>query len=75
MKHLRLIIDVTYDDAGVPVEVLKGILKDIPKRAANEGLLSGYTPATVDRWSYRIEEIDDLAIESGSITPGRPRES
>ena len=58
--HLRLTLDVTYDPASVDVATLKSLLEDLPRRAAGEGLMSGYSDATVDEWNAEVEEVSDI---------------
>ena len=59
--HLRLTLDVTYDAGSVDVATLKSLLEDLPRRAADEGLMSGYSDATVDEWNAEVEEVEDVS--------------
>ena len=53
---LRLVLDVDYDPNGVGKDELEGMLYSIADHAANVGLMSGETPATVNMWQARVEE-------------------
>lgn len=57
MKKLRLVLDIEYDENGVPVDTLKHLLSAIPLRAAGDGAFTGSTPAEVETWSYSIKEM------------------
>jgi hypothetical protein len=52
--NLRLTLDVEYNPAGETVETLKHLLEGVVSHAADEGLLTGETPATVKKWSHKV---------------------
>jgi len=39
-----------YDDLEEAEKVVQSLLNDLFRKAAGEGMLSGYTPLTVDTW-------------------------
>jgi hypothetical protein len=53
---LRLIVDVDYVPNGVSKDALEDMLKSIVDRAANDGLMTGETPAEVDTWTAKVSE-------------------
>ena len=53
---LRLIVDIDYIPNGVSEDALEGMLKSIVDRAANDGLMTGATPAEVDTWTAKVNK-------------------
>ena len=53
---LRLVLDIDYIPDGTPKEELERMLKAIPDRAAEDGLMTCDTRAMVDSWSTRVED-------------------
>jgi hypothetical protein len=54
---LRLTLDVEYDLNGEEAYFLKNNLESLVFRAVGEGLLTAYSEAEVDHWSYKVEEV------------------
>ena len=51
---LRLVIEVDYTPNGATVGELTDLLKSIGERAANDGQLTGETPAEVETWTSKV---------------------
>ena len=56
--HLRLTLDIDYDSNGVSVDILKGYLHDLVETAANRGMMTGESEATVEGWNHEVTEIN-----------------
>lgn len=56
---LRLVLDVEYDPQGETPESLSEMLADIAKRAASNGQMTGDTPAEVDEWRFKVEDVTE----------------
>ncbi len=63
MKALRLILEVTYNDQGVPEDELRQRLDNLVIHAVNEGLLTGETEADVEKYTHRIETVPSEKIQ------------
>lgn len=55
--RLRLTFDVDYELNGEAVNSLKVRLQDLVSRAVGDGMLTGCSEATVDRWDVSITEV------------------
>jgi len=55
--RMKLILDVTFETHGVPVEDLKANLEGIAKHAAGEGLITGDSEAEVKTWEAKVVQI------------------
>lgn len=55
---LRLTLIVTYNPNGTPSRELYDMLHAIATDAANNGTMTGDTPAEVEAWSHGVERID-----------------
>ena len=55
--HLRLTVDVVYEAWPQDVSWLKSSLTRLTHRAADNGLMTGDSSATVDTWSAKVIEI------------------
>ena len=58
MKTFQLVLDVTYNDNGVPENDLRQMLGNVIMHAIDEGLLTGNTEAEVEEYSYRVTNTD-----------------
>jgi hypothetical protein len=58
MKRFQLVLDVTYNDNGVPENDLRRMLGNVVTHAIDEGLLTGNTEAEVEEYSYRVTDTD-----------------
>lgn len=54
---LELRLRVTYKPNGVPVEVLKGYLRNIAFDAASSGQMTGMLEAEVEEYTTDVEEL------------------
>ena len=54
---MRLIIDVTYQNHGEPVEVLHALLCNAAEHLADNGLLSGESDAAVTCCTHWTEDV------------------
>jgi hypothetical protein len=56
MKHkkLRLTLDVDFDPQGLSVTELKQNLSQVVTDAVNDGTLTGNSPATVEKYSFKV---------------------
>lgn len=61
----RLTLDVEFDPQGVSREELTRNLKQVVRDAVNNGTLTNTTEATVERYSYTVEEVNSC-IKCGS---------
>lgn len=52
---LRLTLIVTYQPNGTPTKELYDMLKAIANDAANNGTMTGETPAEVETWHSQVE--------------------
>jgi hypothetical protein len=57
---MRLVLDVDYDPNGVPDQVLADMLHGVVRAATNHGWLTGGTPAEVDGYTARVEQVDSM---------------
>ena len=57
MRKLRLVLDVSYNENGVPEEDLRWLLGNVVMHATNEGLLTGESEAEVESYEYRVEVV------------------
>lgn len=62
--RLRLTLDVAYDLGGESADEMRNRLYQMVKRAIGEGLLTGYTEATVEEYSVEVKEIPEPLYES-----------
>jgi hypothetical protein len=58
MKTIRMTLTVTYQSNGVPDDELAAHLQFIGEYAADNGMMSGNTDATVDDWRVDVETLD-----------------
>jgi hypothetical protein len=56
LKRLQLLLNVDIDPQGETTEHLKRQLHRVVSNAVNNGLLTGDTAATVERYDYDISE-------------------
>jgi len=56
ITKLRLVIDVDYFNNGEAEETLEHLLKAIAAKAANDGLMTGETPAEVETWTAKVSK-------------------
>lgn len=57
LKKFRLTLDVAFDAATVNAPVLRGHLEQVVKDAVSNGTLTGDSPATVERYTFKVTEI------------------
>lgn len=53
----RLTLDVEFDPAGTDERDLKRNLHQVIRDAVNNGTLTGETPATVEKYSVKVENV------------------
>ena len=54
---LRLTLDVEFNPIGETLPVLKMNMGQVVADAVNNGTLTGESPATVENYSWNVEEI------------------
>ncbi len=54
---LRLVLNVEFDPQGETAGQLIRNLKQVVKDAANNGTLTGNSPATVEEYGYYVEQL------------------
>lgn len=67
---LRLVLDVEYDQHGVPVDELKANLESMVSHAMGVGLITGGTAAEVVTHEYLIRERATIVLEETLTGPG-----
>jgi hypothetical protein len=56
LTKLRLTLDVDFDPQGIERDTLVRQMHDVVNRAVNDGTLTGETPATVERYDFKVTE-------------------
>ena len=64
----RLTLDVEFDPNGTLPEDLKHNLNQVIRDAVNNGTLTGETPATVEKYSYTVDELKPANLDIDPIT-------
>ena len=58
---LRLSLTVRYLPNGVPLSELREMLHDIADHASSVGLMTRETPAEVDEWDAKVENVGEAS--------------
>lgn len=61
--HVRLVLDVSYDDMGISPRVLQNMLEQMVSHAIGNGALTGGLEATVDEWTVSTATIPGDAMD------------
>ena len=56
LTKLRLTLDVDFDPQGMSTDALKRNLHRVVQDATNNGTLTGDSPATVERYNFKVTE-------------------
>jgi len=56
LTKLRLTLDVDFDPQGLSTDELKANLRGIIHDAVNNGTLTGDSPATVEKYNFKVTE-------------------
>lgn len=56
MKKLRMIVDIIYEDAGIPIDELKWRMKSVIEFGMGDGHFTGDTEATIEDWKVSVED-------------------
>lgn len=59
MITFNLTIQVTLNENGTPEDALEYLMKDVARRAAEQGLFTGETAADVETWNYSVSKVTE----------------
>lgn len=62
-QRIRLVLDVSYQPNGVPIDVLRDHLTRMFERAIGDGILTGSTRAEVEKYSMEVKTISPIDVE------------